>query len=63
LIGVDYRWLLPFATIGGAILLTVADVIGRLVARPSEVAVGIITALVGAPCFIYIVRQKKVREL
>jgi iron complex transport system permease protein len=63
LIGVDHRWLLPFSTIGGAVLLTGSDVIGRLVARPSEVNVGIITALIGAPFFIWIVRRQKVREL
>lgn len=63
LIGVDHRWLLPFSTVAGAILLTASDVIGRLVARPSEVDVGIITALVGAPFFIALVRRQKVREL
>lgn len=63
LIGVDHRWLLPFSMVGGAILLTGSDVVGRLVARPSEVDVGIITALIGAPFFIWIVRRQKVREL
>ncbi|SNU01455.1 iron complex transport system permease protein [Ruaniaceae bacterium KH17] len=63
LIGVDHRWLLPFSMVGGAILLTAADVVGRLVARPNEIDVGIITALVGAPFFIWIVRRQKVREL
>ncbi len=63
LIGVDHRWLLPFSTAAGAILLTASDVVGRLVARPSEVDVGIITALVGAPFFIALVRRQKVREL
>jgi len=63
LIGVDHRWLLPFAALLGASLLTVADVVGRIVARPSEVQVGIVTALIGAPVFIYIVRRQKVRAL
>lgn len=63
LIGVDHRWLLPFSALGGAVLLTVADVVGRLVARPEEIDVGIITALVGAPFFIWIVRRQKVRAL
>ena len=44
-------------------LLIAADVVGRVVARPEEIDVGIITALVGAPVFIYIVRRQKVREL
>nr|WP_157344876.1 iron ABC transporter permease [Nocardioides sp. MAH-18] len=63
LIGIDHRWLLPFAAITGATLLTVADVVGRVVARPEEIDVGIITAFVGAPVFIYIVRRQKVRAL
>ncbi|MEP7764298.1 iron ABC transporter permease [Sanguibacter sp. 25GB23B1] len=63
MIGVDHRWLLPFSAVVGAGLLTAADVLGRIVARPSEVDVGIITALVGAPFFIYIVRRQKVRAL
>lgn len=63
LIGIDHRWLLPFSAVAGAILLTVADVIGRVVARPEEIDVGIITAFIGAPFFIYIVRRQKVRSL
>ncbi len=61
--GVDHRWLLPFSVVGGAVLLTAADVAGRIVARPSEIEVGILTALIGAPFFIWIVRRHKVREL
>ncbi|GAA2276544.1 ABC transporter permease [Streptomyces ruber] len=63
LIGVDHRWLLPFSALLGGSLLTAADVIGRVVARPAEVDVGIVTALIGAPFFIYIVRRQKVRAL
>lgn len=63
LIGVDHRWLLPASAVMGAALLTSADVIGRVVARPSEVDVGIVTALIGAPFFIWIVRRTKVRAL
>ncbi|WP_166389774.1 iron chelate uptake ABC transporter family permease subunit [Nocardioides ochotonae] len=63
LVGVDHRWLLPFSAVVGAALLTAADVVGRIVARPSEVDVGIITALVGAPVFIHVVRRQKVRAL
>jgi iron complex transport system permease protein len=63
LIGTDHRWLVPFSALGGAILLVGADVIGRLVARPTEIEVGILTALIGAPFFIWIVRRQKVREL
>ncbi|MFC8567927.1 FecCD family ABC transporter permease [Streptomyces sp. NPDC057245] len=63
LVGVDHRWLLPFAALGGAALLTAADVVGRVVARPSEIDVGILTAVIGAPFFIHIVRRQKVRSL
>ncbi|WP_165063851.1 FecCD family ABC transporter permease [Marisediminicola senii] len=63
LVGVDQRWLLPFSAVAGACLLVVADVLGRIVARPSEIDVGIITALIGAPVFIAIVRRQKVRAL
>ncbi|PPF73000.1 iron ABC transporter permease [Rathayibacter sp. AY1E6] len=63
LVGVDHRWLLPFSAVTGAVLLIAADIVGRVVARPSEIDVGIVTALVGAPVFIAIVRRQKVREL
>ncbi|MCC9195326.1 iron ABC transporter permease [Arthrobacter sp. zg-Y820] len=63
LVGVDHRWLLPFSAVAGAALVTAADVLGRIIARPAEIDVGIITALIGAPFFIYIVRRQKVRAL
>ncbi|MFC7534006.1 FecCD family ABC transporter permease [Actinoplanes sp. GCM10030250] len=63
LVGLDHRWLLPFSTLVGAALLTAADVVGRVLNRPDEIAAGIITALIGAPFFIWIVRRQKVREL
>ncbi len=63
LVGIDHRWLLPFSALAGACLLTAADVVGRIAARPAEVDVGIVTALVGAPFFIYIVRRQKIRAL
>ncbi|WP_414496677.1 FecCD family ABC transporter permease [Streptomyces sp. CRN 30] len=63
LTGVDHRWLLPLSALLGASLLTAADVVGRVVARPAEIDVGIVTALIGGPFFIYIVRRQKVRAL
>lgn len=63
LVGTDHRWLLPFSALVGAVLLTGADVVGRVIARPDEVEVGIVTALVGAPAFIALARRRKVREL
>lgn len=62
-IGLDHRWVLPFSAVAGAILLIGADVLGRILARPSELDVGIVTAFVGAPVFIWIVRQRRVRDL
>lgn len=63
LVGIDYRWILPVSALSGAVLLLFADVLGRLVARPAELDVGIVTAFVGAPVFIWIVRRKKVSAL
>lgn len=63
LIGPDHRWMLPFSAIVGAALLTAADTLGRVVARPEEIEVGILTAVLGAPFFIWIVRRQRVREL
>ena len=63
MVGVDHRWLLPFSALGGACLLVAADIVGRIAARPAELDVGIVTAFVGAPFFIWIVRRQRVREL
>ncbi len=63
LTGADHRWLIPFSAVSGAIHLVAADVLGRIIARPAELDVAIITALIGAPFFIYIVRKQKVRSL
>ncbi|HEU4792534.1 MAG TPA: iron ABC transporter permease [Nitrolancea sp.] len=57
LAGTDYRWVLPYAAILGAILLLVADLGARFVIYPSEIPVGVMTALIGAPFFIYLVRR------
>jgi len=57
-IGLDYRWVLPYAAIVGAILLLVADIGARLLIAPQELPVGVMTAIVGAPFFIYLARSK-----
>jgi iron complex transport system permease protein len=54
----DYRWILPYAAVLGAILLLVADIGGRLLIAPQELPVGVMTAIVGAPFFIYLARSK-----
>ncbi|MDN5889569.1 MAG: iron ABC transporter permease [Yaniella sp.] len=61
--GVDHRWLIPYSAVVGAALLTASDILGRIVARPAELDVGILTALIGAPIFIAIVRRHKMSAL
>ncbi|HOD03490.1 MAG TPA: iron ABC transporter permease [Anaerolineaceae bacterium] len=57
--GPDYRHLLPLAAIGGASLLLLADVVARVAMAPQEIPVGIITALLGAPFFLWVLRSSK----
>lgn len=61
--GPDYRWLVPYAGLLGAIMLITADIIGRVVVRPGELQVGIILAIFGAPFFIALVRRRKLASL
>ncbi|WP_191991808.1 FecCD family ABC transporter permease [Bacillus aerolatus] len=56
-IGTDHRWLLPFSGLLGAILLIAADIGARYVIMPQEVPVGVMTAVIGVPFFIYIARK------
>lgn len=63
LTGPDYRWVLPFAVVVGPALLLTADVVGRLVARPGELEVGLVVAFVGAPVLIAIVRRTRTAGL
>lgn len=55
--GNDHRWLLPFSALLGAALLLIADVAARLVIMPQEVPVGVMTALLGVPFFVYYARR------
>jgi iron complex transport system permease protein len=57
--GSDYRRLLPLSIIGGASFLLAADVLARVVMAPQELPVGIITSLVGAPFFLWVLRRAK----
>lgn len=61
--GSDYRWILPISALLGPVLLLSADVVGRIVGRPGEIQVGIITALIGAPVFVFLVRYRKMASL
>lgn len=58
LVGTDYRRILPASAVIGAILLTLADMIARVIIRPQELPVGIVMGLIGAPFFIYLARKK-----
>jgi iron complex transport system permease protein len=58
LVGVDYRWIIPYSLLVGGIFLIVSDIAARLILRPLELPVGIMTALLGGPFFIYMVRWK-----
>lgn len=61
--GPDYRWILPYSMVLAPILLLVSDIVGRVVARPGELQVGIVMAVIGAPFFIFLVRRRKLAEL
>jgi len=56
--GPDYRFLLPLSVLVGAIFLILADVAARTIAAPSEIPIGVITALCGAPFFLYLLRRR-----
>ncbi|MFC9426064.1 FecCD family ABC transporter permease [Streptomyces sp. NPDC056987] len=59
LLGPDLRWLLAFALPGGAILLLVSDIAGRVIAPPGEMEVGIVTAFIGAPVLLWLVVRRR----
>ncbi|EOB6643640.1 FecCD family ABC transporter permease [Vibrio fluvialis] len=59
LVGPDHRNLLPVSALLGALLLTIADMFARVAAAPAELPIGIVTALVGAPFFLYLLFQQK----
>lgn len=62
-VGPDHRWLLPYAAVLGPALLLAADVLGRVLMRPSEIQVGIVTSLVGAPVLVHLVRHRRLADL
>ncbi|GAA3239957.1 iron chelate uptake ABC transporter family permease subunit [Streptomyces thermocoprophilus] len=61
--GPDLRWILPYAAVLSPVLLLGADVLGRVLARPAEVQVGIVTAVLGGPVFIFLVRRRRTTQL
>ena len=58
IIGVDYRWVIPFSALGGALLVVVADTIGRIIFGSQSFPVGVTIALIGAPFFLYLARTR-----
>ncbi|MFF8598893.1 FecCD family ABC transporter permease [Streptomyces sp. NPDC015232] len=59
-VGTDHRWLLPMAALVGPVMLLVSDVIGRVLFPPGEVPAGVMTALIGVPFLVTLVRRKAV---
>ncbi|MFF1380526.1 FecCD family ABC transporter permease [Streptomyces sp. NPDC058308] len=62
LTGPDYRWLVPYAGLLGAVVLLVCDIVGRLVVRPGELEAGVVVALLGAPFFAFLVWRGKFKN-
>lgn len=56
-VGIDHRWVIPFAGIFGGMLLLAADIAARYILMPQEIPVGVMTAMIGTPFFIYIARK------
>jgi iron complex transport system permease protein len=54
----DYRWILPYTAIVGAMLMLLSDIGARILLKPQELPVGVMTALVGAPFFVYLAKAK-----
>lgn len=62
-VGPDYRWVLPYSLLFATIMLLTADVLGRVVAPPSEIGAGVMSALIGGPFFVMLVRRRKIAQL
>jgi iron complex transport system permease protein len=61
--GPDQRWLVAACALGGPTLILACDTLGRVLARPGEVEVGIVTAAIGGPAFVVLVRRTRMAEL
>jgi iron complex transport system permease protein len=59
LLGPDHRLLLPASALAGASFLVVADLLARTLLSPAEIPIGVLTALIGAPFFIYLLRRSR----
>ncbi|MFD0774776.1 FecCD family ABC transporter permease [Streptomonospora algeriensis] len=63
LTGPDYRWIMAWCVLLAPAVLVLADVLGRMILRPEQLQVGIVTGMIGAPVFIHLVRKRKVARL
>jgi iron complex transport system permease protein len=63
IVGPDWRWVLPYSLVIGAVLLLVADILGRVIVRPGELQVGVVVAVLGAPFFVALIRRRKLVAL
>ncbi|MFT4259606.1 FecCD family ABC transporter permease [Microbacterium sp.] len=61
--GVDHRWVLPYAGLLAALLIVVADTLGRIIPPQGEISVEIMVALLGGPFFVYLVRSRRIAQL
>ncbi|MET7397862.1 iron ABC transporter permease [Dactylosporangium sp. NPDC005572] len=61
--GPDYRWILPYSMLLAPIVLLLCDVVGRVVAAPDELQVGVVLGVLGAPAFVAVVRYGKLSEV
>ena len=59
LVGVDYRWIIPSSAVLGALLMVAADLGARMLNPPFETPIGVLTALVGVPFFLYLSRKQR----
>lgn len=59
LVGGDYRRIVPLCLLGGPVLILLADTVGRVISPPAEVQVGVMTALIGVPVFILLIRTRR----
>ncbi|MGB3709954.1 FecCD family ABC transporter permease [Gordonia sp. (in: high G+C Gram-positive bacteria)] len=57
--GPDYRWIIPYSALAGALLILVCDIVGRVIARPGEAQVSVVLALIGGPILMLMVRRKR----
>ncbi len=63
IVGPDQRWILAYTIVLAPVLLLAADIVGRVVLRPAELPAGIVTAVLGAPVLILLVRRQRASGL